>query len=120
MGKRFFGILLFVALIVEGCASPQWHQSLLIHENQQLENALYMAQSRAVELKRENDRLRKKQGTEDDVLPMESDSNVLDEELELAPPVEVPKVILPSQPGTTEVPDSLKGAEIMPLWHPRR
>ena len=111
MRKIVFGISLLVALVVTGCASSQLHQSLLLQENRQLEDALYVAHSQVVDLQRENNWLRNKQN---------DDSLDLNEDFDLIPPYEMPKVILPSQPGTTELPDALKGSQGMRTWSPRR
>lgn len=120
IGKIVSSTSLFIALAAAGCTSSQLHQSLLMHENRRLEDALYAAHAQTVELKRENDLLRNKQDADSIELPMQSDDRVLDENFDLAPPVEMPKVILPEQPGTSGVPEALKGAQIIPLWQPKR
>ena len=123
MRKIIFGTSLFIAFIAAGCASStssQLHQSLLLQENRQLEDALYVAHSQVTELKRENDLLRSTQET-GNVTPIRRSYNgSLEEEFDVVPPYEMPKVILPGQSGTTEVPDALKGSQVMPTWTPRR
>ena len=120
MRNIVFGTSLFLALMTAGCASSQLHQSLLLQENRQLEDALYVAHSQVTDLKRENDWLRNKQETEMVEPPRRRYIESLGEEFEIAPPYEMPKVILPSQPGTEEIPEALKGSQTMPMWKPRR
>ena len=118
--KIVFGISLLYALAAAGCASPQYHQSLLLQENRRLEDALYVTHARVADLKRENDWLRDKQGTEVIEPPGRSYKESLEEEFDLVPPFEMPKVILPNHPGTEEVPEALKSSAPMPVWKPRR
>ena len=120
MRKIVFGISLLCALAAVGCASSQLHQSLLLQENRRLEDALYVSHSQVVDLKRENDWLRSKQGTEMVEPPGRSYNGSWEEEFDLVPPFEMPKVILPSQPGTEEVPEALRSSDPMPVWKPRR
>jgi len=117
MREIIFGTSLVIAFVATGCASSQLHQSLLLQENRQLEDALYAAHAQVADLKRENDWLRNKQDTEMLERPRRPDSRLLDEEFDLAPPYEMPKVLLP---GTTEIPEALKGSQTMPIWRPRR
>ena len=121
MRKILLGISLSIALSAAGCANSQLHQSLLLHENRQLEDALYTAHARIADLKRENDLLRQQQ--EDGFSkPSEHSSNgPWDDDFDLFPPIEMQKVILPGDgQGTTEVPEALKGSQTIPSWSPRR
>ena len=120
MRKRIFGTSLFIVLAVAGCASSQLHQSLLLQENRRLEDALYVAHTQATDLKRENDLLRKRQANGVLELPGHSYLESLEDELDINQPFEMPKVILPSEPGTTEVPEALRGSQAIPIWKPRR
>jgi hypothetical protein len=117
MRKIIFGTSLFVAFIAAGCANSQMHQSLLMHENRRLEDALYAAHAQAADLKRENDSLRGQQGNEFPQPPERSRAGSWEDDVELIQPIEMPRVILP---GTTEVPESLRGSEMIPTWTPRR
>ena len=112
MRSRVWGISLFIAFVAAGCASSQVHQSLLMQENRRLEDALYVAHAQVGELKRENDFLRNKQET--------GSIGPLEDEFDMDAPFEIPKVMLPGQSGTEEVPESLRGSQVMPTWRPRR
>lgn len=127
MRKIVFGTSLLIALAAAGCASSQLHQSLLLQENRRLEDALYTTHAQVADLKRENDWLRSKQGTESQGTesqgteriepPRRSDDGSLEFDFDVAPPFEMPKVILPS---TEEVPAALRGSHSVPVWEPRR
>ena len=116
MRNIIFGTLLFIACISAGCSSARLHQSLLIHENRQLEDALHAARAHAAELHRENNRLRKQQANEFSA----SHSGSWEDDVEIIQPLEMPKVILSDEPDTTEVPEWLKGSQAIPIWSPRR
>ena len=119
MRKIVFGISLFIPLIAAGCASSQIHQSLLLHENRQLEDALYVAHAEVADLRRENDLLREQQN--ESLVPSgRSRTGLWDDGFDIDPPLEVPKVILPSDSGTTEIPESLRGSQVIPIWTPAR
>jgi len=118
MRKMVFGISLIVQLVATGCTSTQLHQSLLMHENRQLEDALFVAQAQVADLERENDLLRKQQ-TNKSVVPRGT-PDFWDEDFDGTPPLEMPKVILPGGPGETEVPESLRGSQMFPVWMPVR
>ena len=122
MRKIVFGISLLMTFVAAGCASSQLHQSLLLQENRQLEDALYVTHAQVADLKRENDWLRSKQGTETVEPPRRSYNGSLEEEFDfdIAPPFEMPKVILPGQSGTEEIPATLRGSHSVPVWTPRR
>ena len=120
MRKIIFGTLLFIACTSAGCTSSRMHQSLLIHENRQLEDALYTAQAHVAELHRENHWLRKQQASEFHDSSRRSSSGAWDDDLDLTQPLEMPKVILSEEPETTEVPEWLKGSQAIPIWSPRR
>jgi hypothetical protein len=119
MRKIAFSISLVIAFAAIGCNS-QLHQSLLIHENRRLEDALYVSQAQVAQLKRENNSLWEQQRNETPLSPDRSRSGTWDDDLDLIPPVEMPKVIVPGGSGTTEVPDFMKGSQAVPVWTPRR
>ena len=116
MNKIAFGISLFIVLAAAGCGNSQLHQSLLLHENRRLEDALYVSHAQIADLQRENDTLRKQQ--QDEILPPSGRS--WGKDIELDPPFEMPPVLLPNEPGTTDVPESLRGSQTFPRWSPRR
>jgi len=118
MSKIIFGTTLFIALIAAGCSNSQLHQSLLMHENRQLENALYAAHAQVADLKRENNALRGQQAGEFHEAPRRSRNDSWDEDWNNF--IEMPSVILPEEPGTTELPDFLRGSQTLPTWSPRR
>jgi len=118
MRKIVFGTSLLMSVFTAGCTSPQWHQSLLIHENRQLEDALYVAQAQVTDLRRENDLLREQRASGFSDSPDPSRSDPWND---IIPPMpfEVPKVLLEDS-GTTDVPESLRGSQVIPLWTPVR
>jgi len=122
MRKIVFGTSLFIALVVAGCASSQQqlHQSLLLHENRQLEDALYVAQAQVADLRRENDSLRRQQTSESRTPSRRPDTDSWLDDWDFGPPLEMPNVILPGDTGTTEVPESLRGSQTFPIWMPVR
>ncbi|MDR2754718.1 MAG: hypothetical protein LBC20_03340 [Planctomycetaceae bacterium] len=114
-----FGVLIFTL----GCTSQyqyQMEQSLLLQENQRLENALYVTHTQLVDLKRENEMLRgTKQSESDFTLPKQplarpkriSSPVENDEE---APPFVPPEIIIPKDtPGSETIPDSLKSSQLV-------
>ena len=120
MKKIIFGVSLSVACVAAGCGSSQLHQSLLLHENRRLEDALYVSHVQIADLQRENCVLRTQQGGEFRKSSKRDWRDSWDDDLELMEPVEMPKVILPSGSGTTDVPDSLRGSQTIPVWTPQR
>ena len=122
MGKIVFGISLLIVLAMAGCASSQsqLHHSLLLYENRQLEDALYTAHAQVADLQRENDLLRKQQSDESLAPPRRQRAESWFDEFDVVPSLEMPTVILPSNSGTTEVPESLRGSQLIPIWTPRR
>jgi hypothetical protein len=119
MRKIVFGFSLVIAFAAAGCNS-QLHQSLLLHEHRRLEDALYAAHAQVAHLKRENNALREQRESEIPLSPGRPRSGTWEDDLDLIPPVEIPKVILPSDPGTTEVPESLRRSQMIPIWMPVR
>ena len=97
--------------------SQQVHQSLLMHENRQLEDALYVARAQVADLRRENDWLREHEFSESS---KRSQSGAWDDDFERIQPFEMPKVILPSDSDSTEVPELLRGSQTIHIWSPRR
>lgn len=120
MRKIVFGTSLFIVLIAAGCASSQLHQSLLLHENRQLEDALYAAQAHVADLERENDLLRKEQASEALGTLGQPRPGFRDDDFDIILPMDMPKIILPGEPSTTEVPEALRGSHMIPIWMPRR
>jgi len=120
MRKIIFGISLLIALATAGCTSTQLHQSLLVHENQRLEDALYTVQAQVADLQRENDLLRQQQTNQSSEPSGQFRSGFWDDGFDMEPPLEMPKVILPSDSGTTEIPESLRGSQMIPVWTPVR
>jgi hypothetical protein len=117
MRKIVFGTSLFIACISVGCTSTQLHQSLLLHENRQLEDALYVAQAQVTDLRRENDWLRDQQ---ENVYPAPAKRLRGEPWNDIVPTIEMPKMILDEESGTTEVPMLLRGSQSIPLWTPVR
>lgn len=72
------GMLALVALVVVstlGCVSKYQYEvdrSLLVQENQKLEDALYVTHSQLVDVKRENEALRGRMGGDYDTIPTET------------------------------------------------
>ena len=120
MKEFVFGTSLFIVLAAAGCTSSQLHQSLLMHENRQLEDALYTAHAQVADLQRENDLLRKQQASESLTPPVRPRTDPGFDDWDFGPPLEMPKVILPDQPGTTEVPEFMRGSQTVSPWTPRR
>jgi len=114
--KGFLALLVLASLV--GCSNRyqyQVDQSLLLKENQRLENALYVTHTQLVDMKRENDRLKTMLGQSDDGSnrgkPLERRPT---DNYDEAPPYEPPKVSIPSGPPSTTLPDILKGSVIPP------
>jgi len=123
MRKIAFGTSLLLAFITLGCANSQMHQSLLMHENRRLEDALYVAHAQLSQLKQENDVLRGRQTGEILELPTRSRSDSWWDDgfdFDSTQPFEMPTVILPDESETSEVPDVLKGSQTLPIWSPVR
>ena len=120
MKKIIFGTSLFVACVAAGCGNSQLHQSLLLHENRRLEDALYATRVQVADLQRENSMLRTQRGSEFIESPGYDRHDSWDGDMRLVPPVEMPKIFLPSDSGTTDVPDSLRGSQMIPVWTPKR
>lgn len=121
---RMFPFILFAvfAAFCTGCTTcslpGQTEYSLLLQENQRLEQALYITHAQLADAKRENASLRNEPGTESVMPisavqpPVRTKSGVI--ESNDAPPFETPKVEIPlDEPGSTVPPDSLNNS--MPL-----
>jgi len=117
MRKIVFGTSLFIACLSAGCTNTQMHQSLLMHENRRLEDALYVAQAQVTDLRRENDFLREQQ---EHTYHNTSGRTREDPWNDFVPTIEMPKVILDEDTGTTEVPALLRGSQVIPIWTPVR
>jgi len=122
MRNIVFGTSLFIALVAAGCVGTQQqlHKSLLLHENRQLEDALFVSQAQIADLKRENDSLRRQQTSETRTPPGRSRSDSWLDDWDFGQPLEMPKVILPGDSGTTDVPEALRGSQMFPVWMPTR
>ena len=119
MNKFLFSIALLIVCVTSGCANTNLHQSLLLHENRQLEDALYTAHAQLADLKRENNSLRI-HSSEYQNVPIHNNRDVWENEQELFPPFEMPRIILPDESGTTELPALLRETQAMPIWSPVR
>ncbi|MDR0611175.1 MAG: hypothetical protein LBG58_13780 [Planctomycetaceae bacterium] len=124
MKKYLSGFLLIFATVL-GCTSQyqyQVEQSLLLQENQRLENALYVTHAQLVDLKRENDTLRGVKSSEKNNLtlpeqpltrPKRNQATPV-EDYDEAPLFTPPEIIIPKEtPGSNTVPDSLKSSQLM-------
>ena len=120
MRKIVFGTLLFIACTSAGCTSARLHQSLLMHENRQLEDALYATQAHVAELHRENKWLRQQHSSEFHDSSSRSTSGSWDDDLDFTQPLEMPAVILSDEPDSAEVPGWMTGSQAIPIWSPRR
>lgn len=125
------GIVLLVSLVaLTGCTGRyqmQVEQSLLMQENQRLEDALYVTHAQLVDLKRENDTLRTQvsEGTIRSApdTPVRSRRAVEDprDHYDDAPPYEPSTIDIPLDiPGSNTLPDALKGARAFPKLMPPR
>ena len=119
MKKFIFGTSLFIAFITAGCSNSQLHQSLLLHENRQLEDALYATSAQLADLRRENNALRKQQSGEFHEPPVRHRTDVWEDDLDMLP-FEIPRVFLPDESGTTELPGMLRESQMIPIWSPVR
>ena len=120
MKKFIFGTSLIIAFITAGCANSHLQQSLLLHENRQLEDALYTASAQLADLRRENNALRKQQSSELHEPTTRSRIDVWEDDLDMYPPFEMPRVFLPDESGTTEIPELLRESQNIPIWSPVR
>ena len=118
MKSFIFGTSLFIAIVTAGCASTQLHQSLLLHENRQLEDALYAAHAQLADLKRENNSLRQQQSSGLPEPPIHNSTDAWEDDL--FPPFEMPKIILPEEPGSTVLPELLRDSQTIHIWSPVR
>ncbi|MCL2006205.1 MAG: hypothetical protein FWG73_08600 [Planctomycetaceae bacterium] len=120
MKKFIFGTSLFIALVTAGCSNSQLHQSLLLHENRQLEDALYAASAQLADLRRENNALRKQQSNEFHEPMTRNRDDVWEDDFDMFTPFEMPRVLLPDEPSTTELPARLRESQAIPIWSPVR
>ena len=116
--KGFLALLVLASLV--GCSSRyqyQMDQSLLLQENQRLENALYVTHTQLAHTKRENDRLKTMLGQPSGnmvprrVRPM---GPAPTEHYDEAPLYESPKVSIPQTSPSNIPPDLLKGSALPP------
>jgi len=117
LGTSLLIACISVACISAGCTNTQLHQSLLMHENRRLEDALYVAHAQVTDLRRENDLLREQQ---ENVYHNPTEQSREDPWKNIVPTIEMPKVFLDEDSGTTEVPALLRGSQSIPLWTPVR
>lgn len=117
-----------ILLATVGCTSRYQHQmdqSLLLQENQRLEEALYVTHTQLVDLKRENEALKAMQiggsgsptkAIAPAIRPRRAEPTPRDDYDE-APPYQAPKVTIPDNaPVSDTLPDALKSSQrrIMP------
>ncbi len=106
-------------------------QSLLLQENQRLEEALYVTHAQLVDLKRENEALKivkRTDGSGNSATPVTMPAlrsqryePLLRDDFDEAPPFQAPQVTIPeNETGTETLPDSLKGGLLLPPWSPTR
>ena len=124
MRKIIFGTSLFIVLVATGCGNSRLHQSLLLHENRQLEHALFVAHAQITDLQRENNSLRRQQTNEFSEPPRRPRVDSWNDDwgfppVEL-PPMEMQRILVPDESGTTEVPALLRGSQMIPTWSPDR
>jgi len=122
------GILLLIVLAVCGCTTRnqlQVEQTLLLQENQRLENALYVTHAQLVQLRRENESLRGQgtsQRTSTSSIPLLRPKRAEfapRDDYDEAPSFEPPKVDVPSgEPGSGVLPDALKSSRAFPKLNP--
>ena len=82
-----------------------------------MEDALFVAQAQVADLTRENNVLRTKRTGE---FSGRSQTESWGDGFEVEPLIEMPRVILPSDSGTTEIPEALRGSQMFPIWMPQR
>ncbi|MDR3234823.1 MAG: hypothetical protein LBT46_14375 [Planctomycetaceae bacterium] len=125
---------LCIALLLSGgCAQPCVHQSMLLHENRRLENALYVTHAQLADMKQENEALRNGGRSEDaspnmlpdgglipPVLPIKSKKTKENEKLNNAPPFELPTIEIPGGGESKALPQTLKSSQSAPVWSPQR
>ena len=124
MKKLLIAMLLLATVGCTGRYQHQLDQSLLLQENQRLEEALYVTHAQLVDLKRENEALKSLQtvGTGRAVkataplLPTRRSPS--HDDYDEAPPYQAPKVTIPDDaPASDTLPDSLKSripSRVMP------
>lgn len=127
MKKSFWGMLL-LALCLAGCTSryqTQVEQSLLLQENQRLEDALYVTHAQLVDLKRENESLKgapagtSGSSVSNSVSPttrLRKSSSASNEGSDDAPPFDPIKIDIPKDAHeSNSLPDALKSSQTIPM-----
>ena len=114
--RMFFTLAaLGLALSMSGCVSRYQYevdQSLLVQENQKLENALYVTHNQLVDMKRENERLKDRlddaSGTALAPARRPARERIDTSQFDTAPEYAPPKIEIPDNGGSQEVPDLLQ------------
>lgn len=121
MKKRLIGMVGVALIFSFGCANQyqyQVDQTLLLQENQRLEDALYVTHTQLVDLKRENEMLKAAQNGTKKPAPSSSSSGFQlfpgrsnkaepQEDYDDAPPFAPPEIIIPETESTAP-PDRLR------------
>lgn len=119
-------IIASLLLVVStGCASryaQQVEQSLLLQENQRLEDALYVTHAQLVDLKRENEALKKAQGNGSGTSPTpinrarRASGGPSNADADDAPPFEPIQIEIPKDAHESKtLPDALKSTKNIPI-----
>ena len=120
-----------LCVLFAGCTSryqQQVDQSLLLQENQRLEEALYVTHAQLVDMKRENDALKNVKTTAATntsepapALRSQRYEPMNRDDFDEAPPYHAPEVIIPDEDaGSAVPPDSLNNGLVIPPWTPTR
>lgn len=126
MKRIFWGIMLLV-VCTTGCSSryqTQVEQSLLIQENQRLEDALYVTHTQLVDLKRENESLKTNQdrgtgSSSDTISPtprLRKSQPASNDNYDDAPPYDPIKIDIPKDAHESNtLPEALKSSQTIPI-----
>ncbi len=129
--KRILIITILCTLCI-GCTGRYQHQmdqSLLLQENQRLEEALYVTHAQLIDLKRENEAIKNVKssaaGSLEPVVTPALRSQRYEpmprDDYDEAPPYQAPQITIPDDAPVMEMPpESLKGGLIIPPWSPTR
>ena len=139
MSKIIFGTSLFIVFIVTGCTNSHLHQSLLLHENRQLEDALYVAHAQIADLRRENNSLRRQQTNDfpepprrprvdswESIDTRNNNNNSWDidpwnnDGWNTPPSLEMPRILVPNEPSRTEPTEWQTDSQRIHNWSPVR
>lgn len=120
------GAVLMLAVLLAGCTNRyqyQVDQSLLLQENQRLEEALFVTHAQLVDLKRENESLQASSARSAGPAASSSSAPAISprrigaapkDDYDEAPPYEPPQIKIPENaPESTTLPDALRSS-VMP------